>query len=113
MHFTKLVALLSASFTVPVLALQGFAYPCTDCRCNGATVLDIGPNTRSGCVNINTGFGPVAIGLSGSSHDKCTLFKTGDCKGINQAVGIHSGQTWGCTGTQIGGNFGSISCVSG
>jgi hypothetical protein len=51
--------------------------------------------------------------LSGSSHDKCTLFKTGDCKGINQAVGIHSGQTWGCTGTQIGGNFGSISCVSG
>jgi hypothetical protein len=50
--------------------------------------------------------------LSGSSLDKCTLFDSGDCSGTSQSVGIHSGQTFGCTGTQIG-SFGSISCASG
>ena len=112
MHFAKLVALLSASFTIPALALEAFTYPCTNCKCNGATVVDIGPNEQSGCVNINVGYGPAAIGLSGSSLDKCTLFDSGDCSGTSQSVGIHSGQTFGCTGTQIG-SFGSISCASG
>jgi hypothetical protein len=114
MHFTKFVALLSASFTVPALALEVFVFPCfeSQCNCNGATVLNIGPNEQSGCVNINTGFAAFAVGLSGSSLDHCTMFTSGDCTGINQSVGINGGQTFGCTDNQIG-VFGSLSCASG
>ena len=112
MQFTKLVALLSASFIVPALALEAYTYGCTNCDCSGASVVNIGANAKSGCVNINVGYGPVAIGLSGSPRDQCTLFVSGDCTGSSQSVGISKGQTFGCTGSQIG-SFGSISCASG
>jgi hypothetical protein len=112
MHFIQLVTLLSASFTVPALALETIVFPCTNCKCSGATVANIGPNEQTGCVNINVGFGPAAIGLSGAPADKCTIFRSGDCSGESQSVGIHSGQTFGCTGTQIG-TFSSVSCTSG
>ena len=113
MHFTKLVALLSASFTVPALALEVFAFPCTNqCECNGATLLNIGPNQQSGCVKIDVGLTALAVGLSGSKNDKCTMFTSGDCTGINQDVGITPHNTFGCTNSQIGA-FGSLSCASG
>jgi hypothetical protein len=102
MQFTKLVALLSASFIVPALALEAYTYGCTNCDCSGASVVDIGANAKSGCVNINVG----------SPRDQCTLFVSGDCTGSSQSVGISKGQTFGCTGSQIG-SFGSISCASG
>lgn len=96
-----------------VAQLEVFLFECDDCKCSGADAgrfVDGGSNIGQ-CQNINVGFGPVAVGLSGGSSAHCTMFASNDCSGVEENVGIHSGQTFGCTATEIGA-FGSFKCFT-
>lgn len=110
------LALISALFAMKSVAqLEVFLFDCNTvgCDCNGADAgrfIDGGSNIGQ-CQNINVGFGPTAVGLSGGSSVHCEMFESNDCSGIEQSVGIHSGQTFGCTGTTIG-VFGSFKCFT-
>ncbi|PVI02675.1 hypothetical protein DM02DRAFT_653338 [Periconia macrospinosa] len=108
------LALVSALFAMSSVAqLDVSLFGCTDCKCSGADGgrFEDGGSIIGQCQNINVGFGPVAVGLSGGSSAHCTMFATGDCSGVEENVGIHSGQSFGCTGTKIG-VFGSFKCFT-
>ncbi|KAF3482220.1 uncharacterized protein GIQ15_04979 [Arthroderma uncinatum] len=114
MQFSKLIAILPALLAVPVFGqLDVYAHPCSDCKCNGAFLHQFkNGDDPNHCYNINVGFGPYSVGLKGGDSVSCQMYHSSDCSGLQQSVGIKKGQSYGCTGTQIG-SFGSYKCTTG
>jgi hypothetical protein len=102
MHFTALftsLALLGSS-TMLAQAESFYAYTCYGCGCNAFQGL--GTNVKESCQNLNQGAAAFGIGTEKYSGTYCTLFSEPNCGGESQNVGVHSGETWGCTDSNIG-----------
>jgi hypothetical protein len=92
--------------------------PGSKCRCDAVGLL---PNIAIGhttdCFPITSEI--VALGLTGylagdvgrDWYTSCNVYSDGNCQNQVQSVGVHSGQTWGCTALKQ--TDGSIRCSFG
>src|ERR1700737_1265160 len=70
-----------------------YFYACKNCKCK-ATYSYEDFSGQTPCLSL--GFGSyVAAGLTAGTT--CSLYFQSGCQGAHQSVGVHSGQTFGCT----------------
>ncbi|KAJ5881070.1 uncharacterized protein N7473_012123 [Penicillium subrubescens] len=77
-----------------------YAYTCYGCGCDAYQ--SFGTNIKNSCTNVGSGAAAWGISTGKDSKTYCTLFSEENCGGKSQNVGHKTGQTWGCTNSQIG-----------
>ncbi|KAL2055027.1 hypothetical protein ABVK25_004849 [Lepraria finkii] len=79
-----------------------YLYTCNGCNCNAFQ--SVGSGDEGKCKKLDSGAASVGLSSTSSSKLQCTLYTSSDCSGAgsSQNVGIKSGQSWGCTNSQIG-----------
>lgn len=95
-----LPAIVLAASAAVANAESFYAYTCYGCDCNAYEAF--GTNIKNTCTNVGSGAASWGISTGARSGTYCTLFSEENCGGSSQNVGHHTGQTWGCTDTQIG-----------
>lgn len=67
-----------------------------NCKCNHIGSRE-GLYGTSGCMKIDTSIRAAGLSRSGSKMTSCELYTDENCQNKAQSIGIHSGQTYGCT----------------
>ncbi|MCJ1407795.1 hypothetical protein MMC19_001866 [Ptychographa xylographoides] len=107
MQFAPILFLVAA-YTAVVQANDHFyGYTCYGCDCNAFE----STSSEGNCIELSQGAAAWGISTGAYSGTYCTLFSESGCQGETQNVGHKSGQTWGCTNSQIGWVY-SVLCES-
>ncbi|KFY68850.1 hypothetical protein V496_00748 [Pseudogymnoascus sp. VKM F-4515 (FW-2607)] len=88
-------------YAAPTLAdTAAYAYNCGGCGCNAQK--SFGETSNGDCVDLPDSW---SMGLSATNFGEsleCRVYNAYGCQGDGQNMGIKSGNSWGCTNTQVG-----------